>query len=133
MATTTITRALRTLVAAGTSNAAAATTYGATDCRTILGGKLTMKVINGAVSPTVACQVAVLVSHVTGATPATGGSGANWKRVAVYTGGTAANGVYEFDYTYSGGMHLEVEFSGNTGQAVTVEALFAEDTNAQTV
>ena len=44
-------------------------------------------------------------------------------RSASSGGGTVANRVSTFSYTF--GMevdHLEVEFSGNTGQAVTVEA-----------
>jgi len=135
MSVTTITRASRTLVAAGTSNAAAATTRGTLDCRTVLGGLLTLKITNGATGPTAQCTGKVLVSHNSGATPAAASAGAEWKSIpsSVFGGGTAANKITEFVYRYEGGMHLEVEFTGNTGQAVTVEALLTEDSSASTV
>lgn len=127
---TTLTKTARTLVAS-TSNAAAATTRGTVDLRTAQGGLLTMKITNGGSGPTVQCEGRVLVAHDAGATPAADGAGADWKTLWRFGGGTSANAVTEQSFNVDPGtMHLEVEFTGNTGQAVTVEAYLSEITNA---
>ena len=132
MTTTTITKTPRTLVAAATSNAAGATTRGTVDLRTALGGLLTVKITNGGTGPTVQATATALVAHNAGATPTAASAGADWKTIAVLTGGgTTANAVTEQSFDVpQGAMHMEVEFTGNTGQAVTVEAFFSEITNA---
>lgn len=134
MTTTTLTKTPRTLVAAGTSNAAGATTRGTLDLRTAHGGLLTLKMINGATGPTTQCVANVLVAHNSGATPTAASAGADWKTIWSVGGGTVANAVTEQSVEISPGvMHLEVEFTGNTGQAVTVEAYLSEISNATTV
>lgn len=134
MATTTLTKNPRTLVAAGTSNAAGGATRAVLDLRTAQGGMLTMKITNGATGPTVQCEGIVLVAHNSGATPAAASAGADWKTLWKFGGGTTLNAVTERSFEVgSGVMHLEVEFTGNTGQAVTVEAYLSEITDAQTV
>jgi len=133
MTTTTLTKTPRTLVAASTSNAAGATTRGTLDLRTAQGGLLTLKMINGATGPTTQCVANVLVAHNSGATPTAASAGADWKTIWSVGGGTVANAVTEQSIEISPGvMHLEVEFTGNTGQAVTVEAYLSEITNATT-
>lgn len=120
----------RTLVTAATSNAAAATTRGAVDLRTAMGGILTYKITNGATGPTVQCSANVLVAHNVGATPALASAGTDWKTISSVGGGTTANAISEWSYEVGPGvMHLEVEFKGNTGQAVVVEAYFSELTS----
>lgn len=126
MTTATAVRNARTLVAAGTSNSAGATTRGTLDLRTKFGGLLTLKITNGATGPTAQCEGRVLVAHNGGATPTAAGAGADWKTIFVFGGGTANNGVTEQSVNVSQAMHLEVEFTGNTGQAVTVEAYLSE-------
>jgi hypothetical protein len=134
MTDTTLAKTVRTLVAAGTSNAAGGTTRGVQDLRTTHGGLLTMKITNGGVGPTAQCECQVLVAHNAGSTPAAASAGADWKRVWWFGGGTTANAVIEQSYEVSPGtMHLEVEFTGNTGQAVTVEAYLSEITKAVSV
>lgn len=134
MSTTTLTKTVRTLVAAGTSNSAGSTTRGAQDLRTTQGGFLTMKITNGATGPTVQCRCNILIAHNAGATPAAASAGADWKTVWSFGGGTTNNAVTEQTFEVGPGvMHLEVEFTGNTGQAVTVEAILSEITNATTV
>lgn len=135
MTTTTLVKTPRTLVAAGTSNAAGATTRGVLDLRTALGGLLTVKITNGATGPTAQCGATVLAAHNAGATPTAAAAGADWKTIGqIAGGGTTANAVTEQSYDVPQGMmHLEVEFSGNTGQAVTVEAYFSEISNSSTV
>lgn len=128
---TTLTKTARTLVAAGTSNAAGSTTRGTVDLRTAYGGFLTAKITNGGIGPTVQCTANFLVAHNAGTTPTAASRGADWKTVWSFGGGTTNSAITEQTWDVpSGVMHLEVEFTGNTGQAVTVEAYFSEVTNA---
>lgn len=116
------TKTANTLVVAGTSNAAGATTRGVLGVQTGLGGILTYKITNGATGPTTQCEARVLIAH-NAVTPAAGSAGADWKTVYVVGNGTAANTVGEWSYEFGMGiMAIEVEFTSNTGQAVTVEA-----------
>lgn len=130
MTTTTVTKAARTVVASA-SNAAGATTRGTVDLRTALGGLLTLKITNGGTGPTVQCEGRVLVAHDTGATPTAASAGADWKTVWRFGGGTTISAVTEQSFDFGPEvMHLEVEFTGNTGQAVTVEAYLSEISNS---
>jgi hypothetical protein len=132
MATATMTKTPRTLVAAATSNAAGATTRGTVDLRTALPGSfLTYKITNGATGPTVQCEARILVAHDSGTTPTAASAGTVWKTVYVVGGGTENDAINEWDFEVPAGvMHLEVEFTGNTGQAVTVEAYLSEATSS---
>lgn len=133
MTTSTLTKTPRTLVAASTSNAAGATTRGTLDLRTAQGGLLTLKMTNGGTGPTVQCQANILVAHNSGATPTAASAGTDWKTLWRVGGGTTANAITEQSMEVGPGvMHLEVEFTGNTGQAVTVEAYLSEITSAAT-
>lgn len=130
MTTTTLTKTPRTLVAAATSNAAGATTRGTVDLRTTQGGLLTMKITNGGTGPSVQCEGRVLVAHNSGATPTAASAGTDWKTVWKFGGGTTASAITEQSFVVDASvMHLEVEFTGNTGQAVTVEAYLSEITS----
>lgn len=131
MTTTTLTKTPRTLVAASTSNAAGSTTRGTVDLRTAMGGILTMKITNGGTGPTVQCEGRILVAHNSGATPTAASAGSDWKTLWSFGGGTTASAVTEQSMEIGPGvMHLEAEFTGNTGQAVTVEAYLSEVTQA---
>lgn len=133
MTTTTVTNTVQTLIAAGTSNAAAATTRGVVDLRGKLGGILTMKITNGATGPTVQAEGRVLIAHNEASTPTAASAGANWKTIWRFGGGTTANAITEQSYEFGPGiMHMEVEFTGNTVQGVTVEAILSEITNSVT-
>lgn len=133
MTTTTLTKTVRTLVAAATSNTAGSTTRGTVDLRTAHGGLLTMKITNGATGPTVQCTCNVLAAHNAGATPTAASAGTDWKTLWSFGGGVANNAITEQSMEVGPGiMHLEVEFTGNTAQTVTVEAFFSEITNAST-
>lgn len=132
MTTTTLNKTPRTLVASG-SNAAGATTRGTLDLRTAQGGLLTFKITNGATGPTVQCQANILAAHNSGSTPTAASAGTDWKTLWSVGGGTIANAITEQSMEVGPGvMHLEVEFTGNTGQAVTVEAYLSEITSAAT-
>ena len=127
---TVLTKNARTVVASA-SNAAGATTHGTVDLRTAYGGFLTAKITNGSTGPTNQCVCNFLIAHNAGATPTAASAGADWKTVWSFGGGTANSAITEQTWDVPAGvMHLEVEFTGNTGQAVTVEAFFSEVTNA---
>lgn len=118
-----ITKTKVVLVAVGTSNAAGATTRGTVDLADKAGGVLTLRIVNGATGPTAQCEGRVLISH-EAVLPAAAGNGADWKQVWRFGGGLVANADTVRSFTFGPEVrHLEVEFTGNAGQAVTVEAL----------
>lgn len=123
------TKTARTIVAS-TSQAAGGTTRGTIDMEATDGGFLTMKITNGATGPTVQCEGRVLVAH-NATLPAAASAGADWKTVYTFGGGVTANAITETSFPVDPAlMALEVEFTGNTGQAVTVEAFMSELTSA---
>lgn len=125
----TATKNPRTLVS-NQSLAAGGTVRGTVDLRTALGGVLSMKIVNGATGPTIQCSCNVLMAHNSGSTPAAASAGTDWKTIFSFAGGVANNAVTEQTFDVPPGvMHLEVEFTGNTGQAVTVEAFLSELTS----
>ena len=112
-----------TVLVASTSNAAGATTRGTIDLSAVYGGIVTMKITNGSTGPTVQCEGRVLISHAD-TLPAAASAGADWKTVWRFGGDITANAVTEQSFQFGPEVrHLEVEFTGNTGQAVTVEAI----------
>lgn len=123
-----ITKTKVVLVAVGTSNAAGGTTRGTVDLSDKAGGMLTLRIVNGATGPTAQCEGRVLVSH-EAVLPAAAGNGADWKRLWRFGGGVTANADTVQSFSFGPEVrHLEVEFTGNTGQAVTVEALLTHYT-----
>ena len=117
---------VRTAIIPSASNDAAATTRGRLDVSAVDGGIVTFAITNGATGPTVQCEARVMVAHKNSAMPAAGAEGSGdlaWKQVYVLGGGSAndakTRGVYRFGPEIA---YLQVEFTGNTGQAVTVEA-----------
>lgn len=118
----------RTIVASA-ANAAGATTRGRLDLQTAIGGMLTIRMTNGGTGPTTQCVARILVAH-NATMPDAGAEGADWKQVSEIGGGVANNGITRDTYRF--GMEvmcIEVEFSGNTGQGVTVEAYVSEVTS----
>jgi hypothetical protein len=130
---TTLIKNPRTLIAAATSNAAGATKRGTVDLRTASGGTLTIKLTNGGTGPTLQAEARVLIAHSGSATPTAASAGSDWKTIWSFGGGTASNGVTEQSIAIDAAvMHLEVEVTGNTGQAVTCEAFLSELTSFDT-
>ena len=112
-----------TVLVASTSNAAGATTRGTIDLSAVYGGIVTMKITNGATGPGVQAEGRVLISHAD-TLPAAASAGADWKTIWRFGGGTTASAVAEQSFQFGPEVrHLEVEFTGNTVQAVTVEAI----------
>lgn len=112
-----------TTIVASASNAAGATTRGTIDLSSVYGGIVTMKITNGGTGPTLQCEGRVLISHAD-TLPTAASAGADWKTIWRFGGGTTASGVTEQSFQFGPELrHLEVEFTGNTVQAVTVEAI----------
>ena len=105
-------------VQASTSNGAGSTTNGTeVDNSTKYGGVLFAKITNGATGPTVGCDFVVYLGENTGTK----------REFSRQTAGTANNGAYEFAVEIPpGAMFINVTFTGNTVQAVTVECYFQE-------
>lgn len=127
--TTTLTPAS---VLASTTNTAGSTQRATRDMRNKHGGLLTMKITNGGTGPTVQCEGRVLVAHDSGTTPTAASAGSVWKTIFVFGGGTANSAVTEQHVVLPPCCHVEVEFTGNTGQSVTVEADITDYTDLQT-
>ena len=108
------TKALSTIIAAATSNAAAGTTTGtAVNLTTAYGAEVTIKLTNGATGPTVAAKALVYIS----------GDNVNYKLFYQVAGDTTASSVNEYVIDIPApAMYVRVDVSGNTGQAVTCEA-----------
>ena len=112
-----------TTIVASASNAAGATTRGTIDLSSAYGGIVTMKITNGGTAPTLQCEGRVLISHAD-TLPTAASAGADWKTIWRFGGGITANAVTEQSFQFGPEVrHLEVEFTGNTVQAVTVEAV----------
>ena len=112
-----------TTIVASASNAAGATTRGRIDLSAVYGGIVTLKITNGATGPGVQAEGRVLISHAD-TLPTAASAGADWKTIWRFGGGTVASAVTEQSFQFGPEVrHLEVEFTGNTVQAVTVEAV----------
>lgn len=96
------------------SNAAGGTTTGtAVNLTTALGMLVTVKMTNGGTGPTVGCTCRIEVSN----------DNTNWKTYQSVTHDIVANGVNEWMFNLPPPtMYARSVFTGNTGQAVTVEA-----------
>jgi hypothetical protein len=111
-----------TTVVASAANTAGSTTRGRIDLQTALGGNLTFKLTNGATGPTIQCTANVLVAH-NATMPAAASAGVDWKTIYSVGSGITNNAISEFSFPFGPEiMSLEIEFTGNTGQSVTVEA-----------
>ena len=112
-----------TTIVASASNAAGATTRGTIDLSAVYGGIVTMKITNAGTGPSVQAEGRVLISHAD-TLPTAASAGADWKTIWRFGGGVTASGVTEQSFQFGPEVrHLEVEFTGNTVQAVTVEAV----------
>jgi hypothetical protein len=112
------------VIVASVSNADGATTRGAIDLRERDGGIVTVKMQAGVSGLSTVCEARIMVAHTTGATPATGAAGAVWKTVGIMAGSTQPSIVIERMYEIPPAVkHLQIEFTGNTGESATVEAI----------
>ena len=107
------------------SNAAGSTTRGRLDVSAADGGMIRWRITNGGTGPTAQCEARVLMARKQASMPSAGAEGTGddgWKMVYVQGGGTAASTSTRGSYTFGPEVaYVEIEFTGNTGQAVTVE------------
>lgn len=119
------------VVLVSASNAVGATTRERCDVKSLTppaeGGLLVLRVRNGATGPTVQCVCQIMIARKQSSMPATGAEGADgdgWIKVAEFGGGTVANAVTPWSYRFGPEVaYIQVEFAGNTGQAVGVDAV----------
>ena len=113
------------VLVSSTSNGAGSTTRGRLDCTSADGGMIRWRITNGGTGPTVQCEARVLVARKQSSMPAAGSEGAgddDWKRVYTVGGGTTANTSTRGSWRFGPEVaYVEIEFAGNTAQAVTVE------------
>jgi hypothetical protein len=110
----------RTLQASATNGAGSTTTGTTWTLTTAFGGILTAKITNGGTGPTVGCDFVVNVSV----------DGTNWKEFSRQTAPTTNSAVTPFAVEIPPGvMYTQPVFTGNTVQAVTVEAFGHELTS----
>ena len=97
-----------------TNNAAGNTTTGSSlDLRTGFGMLVTAKISNGAIGPTKGCRFTLEISS----------DGSDWDVYSEQIAGTDNNAEYTFTVNIPGTvMYLRSQFSGNTDEAVSVEA-----------
>lgn len=105
--------------------AAGSTTRGRLDASAADGGMIRFKITNGATGPGAACEARVLIARKQASMPAAAAEGTaddDWKQVFSISGGTANNGVARGSYRFGPEVaYVEIEFTGNTGQSVTIE------------
>ena len=107
------------------SNAAGATTRGRLDVSTADGGEIRWRITNGVTGPTTQCEARIMVARKQASMPSAGAEGTGddgWKQTYVMGGGTTASASTRGAYAFGPEVaYVQVEFVGNTGQAVTVE------------
>ena len=104
----------RTLVAETGNAAGAQTTGDALDLTEVLGLTVIGRVTNGSSGPSEGCAMVVEISH----------DGTTWRRWSRQQAGTEDDQAYTFVVDLPPSvLHARVVFEGNTGEAVTVEAL----------
>ena len=115
-----------TAIISSASNSAGSTTRGRIDLTGVDGGIITLRITNGGTGPTVQCEGRILVAHKGSSMPAAAAEGTadtDWKQVYAFGGGTTASASTRGSFRFGPEIaYVEVEFTGNTGQAVTVEA-----------
>lgn len=113
------------LVTSG-ANSAGGTTRGRLDLSTAEGGEIRWAMTNGGTGPTVQCVARVLIARKQGSMPSAAAEGTgddDWKVVYEQGGGTTSSAKTRGRMVFPPSVSfVEIEFSGNTGQAVTVEA-----------
>ena len=107
------------------ANTAGSTTRGRIDCSSAEGGMIRWRMTNGGTGPTVQCEARILIARKQASMPTAAAEGTaddDWKRVYTQGGGLTANASTRGSYRFGPEVaYIEIEFTGNTGQSVTVE------------
>lgn len=124
-----LTKTARTIVSNQSLPAPGTAVRDRIDLEAAYGGFLTIKMVNAGTLG-VQCTCNILVAH-NASLPAAAAAGTDWKTIASYGSGTTSGATTEVGMPIDPSiMALEVEFSGNTTNAVTIEAFFSELTSA---
>lgn len=107
------------------ANTAGSTTRGRLDVSAADGGMIRWRITNGATGPTVQAVARVLVARKQASMPAAAAEGTgddDWKQVYEQGGGTTNSASTRGSYRFGSEVaYIEIEFTGNTAQPVTVE------------
>lgn len=107
------------------ANTAGSTTRGRLDVSAADGGQIRFRMTNGGTGPTLQCEARILVARKQTSMPSAAAEGIgddDWKQVYVIGGGTTASASTRGSYRFGPEIaYIEIEFTGNTGQSVTVE------------
>ena len=107
------------------ANTAGSTTRGRVDTSAADGGMIRWRMTNGGTGPTLQCEARIMIAQKDTAMPAAAAEGTGdkaWKQVYVQGGGTTASASTRGSYRFGPEVaYIEIEFTGNTGQSVTVE------------
>lgn len=107
------------------ANTAGSSTRGRVDASAADGGMIRWRMTNGGTGPTLQCEARILIAQKDTAMPAAAAEGTGdtaWKQVSVQGGGTTASASTRGSYRFGPEVaYIEIEFTGNTGQSVTVE------------
>lgn len=107
------------------ANTAGSTTRGRLDVSAADGGTIRWRMTNGGTGPTVQCVARVLLARKQSSMPAAAAEGTGddaWKQIIEQGGGVTANISTRGQFTFGPEVaYVEIEFTGNTGQSVTVE------------
>ena len=107
------------------ANTAGSTTRGRLDVSGADGGMIRWRMTNGGTGPSAECVARVMVARKQTSMPAAGAEGTGddaWKVVYQQGNGTANNGTTFGSYRFGPEVsYVQIEFTGNTGQSVTVE------------
>ena len=107
------------------ANTAGSTTRGRLDASAADGGMIRWRMTNGGTGPTVQCVARVLVARKQASMPAAAAEGTgddDWKQIVQQGGGITASASTRGSYRFGPEVaYVEIEFTGNTGQSVTVE------------
>lgn len=107
------------------ANTAGSTTRGRVDASAADGGMIRWRMTNGGTGPTLQCEARILIARKQGGMPSAAAEGTgddDWKQVYVQGGGTTASASTRGSYRFGPEVaYVEIEFTGNTGQSVTVE------------
>lgn len=123
-----LTKSAVTIVSSQTRTAGGAAVRGTCDMEAAYGGFLTLKITNGGTGPSAQCVAKVMVAH-NATLPSAGAEGTDWKVIATYGGGLAANATTEVGLPIDAAvMALQVDFDDNATQNVTVEAFISQIT-----
>jgi hypothetical protein len=113
------------VLATSQSLAAAGTLRGRLDASSADGGMIRWRITNGATGPTTQCEARIMVARKQTSMPAAAAEGTgddDWKIVTVAGGGIGNSAVTRGSYVFGPEVsYVQIEFTGHTGQAVTVE------------